>query len=278
MMGGYEPNPEPWARRSALPEDFDFHAARAGLGSFRADHGAGARPRAGARERGRQADHQRARELHARRQLHPRRGAGSARTSSSAPASTPSASPRAAGRAWRSPNGWREASRPSISGPSISAASAATISTSTGCAHAHAGGLCQALHDGLAARRSIASGRPLRRSPLYDRLKAAGRGVRREAGLGTRQLVCRPAGESARRPLHLRTAELVRGGRRASIAPAASASALFDQTSFAKFLTDRAATPRRRCRGSRANDVAQAAGLPDLHADAESHAAASSAT
>ena len=40
----------------------------------------------------------------------------------------------------------------------------------------------------------------------------------------------------SRRPLQLRPAELVRGGRRASTRPAASASPLFDQTSFAKFL------------------------------------------
>ena len=43
-MGGYEPNPKPWAEEG-VPEDFAVPAARERLGPFRADHGAGARPR-----------------------------------------------------------------------------------------------------------------------------------------------------------------------------------------------------------------------------------------
>ena len=50
-----------------------------GLGSFRADHGAGARARAGPADGRRQAADQRPGELHARRQLDHRRGAGDAR-------------------------------------------------------------------------------------------------------------------------------------------------------------------------------------------------------
>ena len=58
------------------------------------------------------------------------------------------------------------------------------------------------------------SGRPLRRSPLYDRLKAQGACFRREARLGAAELV-RRSGErrEARGPLQLRAAELVRRRR-----------------------------------------------------------------
>ena len=58
------------------------------------------------------------------------------------------------------------------------------------------------------------SGRPLRRSPLYDRLKAAGSGVRREARLGAAELVRRHrGGREAGGHLQLRKAELVRRRR-----------------------------------------------------------------
>ena len=58
------------------------------------------------------------------------------------------------------------------------------------------------------------SGRPLRRSPLYARLKADGSLLRREARLGTAELVCR-SGErgEGRGYLQLRAAELVRRRR-----------------------------------------------------------------
>ena len=55
------------------------------------------------------------------------------------------------------------------------------------------------------------SGRPLRRSPIYDRLKSAGAVFGEKLGWETRQLVC-GRGRYRRRPLHLRAAELVRGG------------------------------------------------------------------
>ena len=59
-----------------------------------------------------------------------------------------------------------------------------------------------------------ARGRPLRRSPLYDRLEGARRLLRREARLGAAELVCRSRGRGdARGRLQLRAAELVRSGR-----------------------------------------------------------------
>ena len=114
-----------------------------------------------------------------------------------------------------------------------------------------------------------ASGRPLRRSPLYDRLKAQG------AVFGEKLGWERPnwfadagAGETAEDVYSLRPAELVRRGRPRAPGVRASASALFDQTSFAKFLMvgrDAEAALSWIC----ANDVAQAAGRAHLHADAE---------
>ena len=65
------------------------------------------------------------------------------------------------------------ASRPTISGRSTSAASAATISTSTGCGRARSRRTRK--HYTMAwPFEEYSSGRPLRRSPLYDRLKAQG--------------------------------------------------------------------------------------------------------
>ena len=65
------------------------------------------------------------------------------------------------------------------------------------------------------------AGRPLRRSPLYRQSAGAGRLLRREAGLGAAELVRRPR-RGAGRPLQLRPAELVRGGRPRARRPAAS--------------------------------------------------------
>ena len=81
-----------------------------------------------------------------------------------------------------------------------------------------------------------------RRSPLYDRLQAARRLLRREARLGAPELV-------RRRPARRRE-DIPTFGRPNWYAAVArehracrEAAALFDQTSFAKFMLDR---PRRR--------------------------------
>ena len=50
VMGGYEPNPIPWAL-DGIPEGFHFTLARFALRPFRADHGAGAGAHAGAGDR-----------------------------------------------------------------------------------------------------------------------------------------------------------------------------------------------------------------------------------
>ena len=81
------------------------------------------------------------------------------------------------------------------------------------------------------------SGRPLRRSPLYDRLKAQGAVLRREARLGAAELV-RRSRRAARTPEDVYTYgrqnwfEAVGREHQA----ARERVAVFDQTSFAKFL------------------------------------------
>ena len=70
VMGGYEPNPKPWA--TARARRLHVPAARQRLGPLRADHGARHRTRPSARRRRHQPADQRTRELHARRHVHPR--------------------------------------------------------------------------------------------------------------------------------------------------------------------------------------------------------------
>ena len=267
-MGGYEPNPIPWADRRP-PGRFRSSSCSRPTGTISSrswQQALGARP--GARDRRRQAAHQRPRELHARRQLHPRRGPGGARTSSSAPASTPSASPRAAAPAWRSPNGSRTASRPTTSGPSTSAASAAThqdidwVRTRTLEAYGK--------HYTMAwPHEEYASGRPLRRSPLYERLQASGAVFGEKLGWERPNWFADP--QPARQPEDVYTfgrPNWFERGRRASTAPTRERVALFDQTSFAKFMLT---GPRRRGGAllDRRQRRREAAGRADLHADAE---------
>ena len=124
-----------------------------------------------------------------------------------------------------------------------------------------------ALQDAVAASASSRSARPLRRSPLYDRLKAEGRVVRQQDGLGAAQLV-RPA--LARKP-----ASTYSWGRANWFAPSAAehratreAVALFDQTSFGKLLVqgrDAEAVLQRLC----ANDIAGAGRAQRLHRHAQ---------
>ena len=133
-------------------------------------------------------------------------------------------------------------------------------------AHAHARGLRQALHDGLAVRG--ARQRPT--VPPVAAVLATARGrrvLRREARMGATQLVRvdRPRRDRARR-VQLRAAELVR--RRRSRAPRRrEACVLIDQTSFAKFALkgpDALAALNWICCEQRR----QAGRLADLHADA----------
>ena len=132
VMGGYEPNPKPWAV-DGLPDRFEFQLLDDDLEHFEPllELAVGRVP-----AMPRQAS---ASSSMARRALRRMAISSSARrqrcgTSSSARASTPLASPRAAGPAWRLPNGWPRASRPTTSGRSTSAGSESIISTPAGCA------------------------------------------------------------------------------------------------------------------------------------------------
>ena len=81
------------------------------------------------------------------------------------------------------------------------------------------------------------AGRPLRVSPAYARLAGAGRGLRREVGVGARELV---RAERARGDESLRPRGWAGSSGRPRSAPstsrAARAAALFDESSFAKIL------------------------------------------
>ena len=81
------------------------------------------------------------------------------------------------------------------------------------------------------------SGRPLRRSPLYDRLKAQGACFGEKLGWERPNWFADLAsGREGRGRLQLRAARTGSMPSAASTRPAASASRVFDQTSFAKFL------------------------------------------
>ena len=78
VMGGYEPNPKPWAE-DGLPDGFRVSTSRRRFGAFRAAARACRRPCASHANRRHQAVHQRAGELHAGWKFHPRRGSRDAR-------------------------------------------------------------------------------------------------------------------------------------------------------------------------------------------------------
>ena len=127
-------------------------------------------------------------------------------------------------------------------------------------AHAYARGLRQALHDGLAVLRSIAPGGRCRRSPLYDRLKAQG------ACFGEKLGWERPnwfadagAGEKAEdRYSYERQNWFDAVGREHTGSPRARRNVRPDVASPSSSWP--AGTPRRRCHGSAANDVAKPPG------------------
>jgi sarcosine dehydrogenase len=171
VMGGYEPNPIAWAK-SGIPEGFHYSLLDSNFDHFEQimEQALGRVPaleNVGVKQL-----------LNGPESFTPDGNfilgeAPELRTSSSAPASTPSASPRPAAPAWRWPNGSPRASRPTTSGRSISAASAARISTPTGCAPARWRPMASTTRWPWPFEE-YASGRPCRKSPLYDRLKAQG--------------------------------------------------------------------------------------------------------
>ena len=246
-MGGYEPNPMPWAERG-IPEGFHFQLLDADWDHFEPmmELALGRVP--ALRDRRHQAAHQRPGELHARRQLHPRRGAGGRRLLRRRRLQRlRHRLGRRRRHGARRMGGQRRAALRPLAGrhPPLRPQ---PPSTPTGCATRTLE--AYAKHYTMAwPFEEYASGRPLRRSPLYDRLKAQGAVLRREARLGAAELVRRPRGEAAARRLHLRPAELVRGGRpRAPRLPRGGGAVRPD---LVRQVPDgRAATPRRRSPGS----------------------------
>ena len=181
-----------------------------------------------------QAVHQRPRELHPRRQLHPRRGARGRGPLRRRRLQRLRHRLAAAAPAWRSPNGWRTASRPTTSGRSTSAASAATTSRTALGPHPHARGLRQALHHGLAARgiRLRPPPPPLARSTTACRPRAPS-SARSSAGSGRTGSPAPPTSPAtSTRCSRPNWFDAVGREHRAC----REAAALFDQTSFAKFL------------------------------------------
>ena len=152
VMGGYEPDPQPWTTGDRARTIWQFQLFDDDWDHFE-QHMSQAIARVPALETSRhQADDQRARKLHARRQFHPRRARPNAPTCSSAPASTPSASRQAGGAGWvlaRMGGERRGAARPlgRRHPPLLRPAPRPRLG-----ARPHARGLWQALHDRLPAR------------------------------------------------------------------------------------------------------------------------------
>ena len=103
-----------------------------------------------------------------------------------------------------------------------------------------------------------ASGRPLRRSPLYDRLDGQRRRLRREARLGAPELVRRPPARRRGHP-HLSSARTGSTPSAASTAPAARRRRSSTRPPSPSSCSP-AATPRPRSPGSAPNDVARPPG------------------
>ena len=264
VMGGYEPDPKPWAE-PGIPDGFAFTLLDPDWDHFEQLMRAGAGPRAGARDRGRQAADQRPGILHAGWQLHPRRGAGGAgllcrlRLQRVRHRRRGRRRPRA-----RRVDRRRRAADGPVAGrhpPLRPAARRRRLGP-----RAHSRAVRQALHDRLAGR-----GAPL--GPAAAPLAAlcapcrARCCVRREARLGARQLV-RPGGSGrAARHLRLRPAELVRCGRRGAPRLPRAGRAVRRQ------LVRQVPAARPRCRGGAVLDLRErrqpSARPRDLHADAE---------
>ena len=124
--------------------------------------------------------------------------------------------------------------------------------------HAHARGLRQALHDGLAVRRVSRAAGPLRMSPLYQRLKDQGACFGEKLGW-ERPNWFAPPGRRAEGCLYLRPAELVRRtSARSTGVPRARRAVRPD--SLRQVPADRHATPRRALHWICANDVGKPPG------------------
>ena len=211
---------------------------------------AGAGPRAGAGDRRHQAMINGPEILHPRRQFHPRRGAGAARNFFVGAGFN--AFGIACGRRRRlgaggmgrrrraadGPLGRRHPPlRPAAPRPALGAATARwrPMASTTPWPGPH---------------EEYESGRPRVVSPLYERLKAAGRRASAPSSAGSGRTGSRRRACEPRDIYSLRPAELVRRRSASEHRAARERVALFDQSSFAKFELSRRATPRRRCPGS----------------------------
>ena len=234
--------------RGRPSRQFRVPAAGRRSGAFRAAARTRRRSRSGHAVGRHQAVHQRTGKLHARRELHPRRSAGGARhlcrrrlqRLRHRVGRRRRHGARRMGRqgraALRSLAGRHPPLRPQPSRHELGA-------------HAHARGLRQALHHGLAVRGVSlrAAAAPL---AALRQAQGGGRLLRREARLGTAELVCR-SGErgEGRGYLQLRAAELVRCRRpRAQGIPRARRRVRPDLVRQVPVWS--AAMRKRRCRGS----------------------------
>ena len=201
VMGGYEPNPIPWAG-AAFPRDFDFQllppistiSSRSWSwrwAAFRRWHGR------------RQAAHQRPRKLHPRRQFHPRRSAGTARLLRRRRLQR--LRHRLGRRRRQGAGGMGRGRRGAVRSlarrhPPLRPQPSRI---STGCARARwrptAG-----ITPSPGRPRNIRRGRPLRRSPLYDRLKAQGAVFGEKLGWERPNWFADASGETSRGSLLLR--------------------------------------------------------------------------
>ena len=191
-MGGYERHSAPWAldehRLDAIPRRLQRPAARGGLAALRGDRRELAQARAGdGRDQGHAAD-QRPRGVHARQRVLPRRERG-ARASSSPPASAPTGSPGAGGIGKRDgrvdPRRRARARRLGDGHPPLRRRTTARRATRSSARQE----VYETYYDIRYPGHERQAGRPLRTSSAYPWHARARRRLRREVGLGARQLV-----------------------------------------------------------------------------------------
>ena len=221
-------------------------AARRGLGALLGPDGRRAAADPGARADRDPQVLQRPRVLHAGQPVPARRGARAAPATSSAPASTRSASRRPAAPGARWPSGSSQGEPTTdLRRRRRTPVRAVRTPTNRGCA----AGWPRSSACTTPCRGPTASWRPPATSgsrPLHERLAAAGAtfGSRRWAGSGRSYFAAAPLDYA------LGQAALAEHGRRRAASPAATAVAVFDQTSFSQVRRRRAATRSPRCSGS----------------------------
>ncbi len=216
LVGAFEPDGKPLDPAVAAA-GLLVRRARARLGALRAGARAGRGAHPGAARRRVRAVPERARVVHARRRLLPRRDRRGRRACTWPPASTARASStrRAPAGRWRSGSSAGSPTR-DVSGPRRAALRAAAVEPRATCTPARREGLGRlyAMHW---PHLQPHTARNIRRTPLHDRVDAAGAVFGETVGYERANWYA-PAGHAARVRLQLRPAELVRARRRTSIA------------------------------------------------------------